>query len=104
MPALILRVESRENLASPVTETLTLRSAELTAEQLITLRVMHRTAQLPPEDQRKAVEQALDAFRHDLYLLIVNGRRVESLDERLSFREDTQVRFWRLVPLAGGST
>ncbi len=97
-----LRVESRENLRQPETETLTIPEPELTVRQLITLRVLHRTATVPEEDQRKAAEQALDAFGRDLYLVVVDGRRVESLDEQLNLREDTQVRFWRLMPLAGG--
>ncbi len=102
MPTLNLRVESRENLRQPETETLTTPEPELTVRQLITLRVLHRTATLPEEDQRKAAEQPLDAFERDLYLVVVDGSRVERLEERLHLREDTQVRFWRLVPLAGG--
>ncbi len=102
MPTLNLRVESWENLRKPETETLAIPQPELTVRQLITLRVLHRTATLPEEEQHRSAEQALDAFGRDLYLVVVDGRRVESLEERLHLREDTQVRFWRLVPLAGG--
>ena len=102
MPTFNLRVESRENLRKPETETLAILEPELTVRQLITLRVLHRTATLSEEEQRMAVDQALGAFGRDLYLVVVDGRRVESLDEWLNLREDTQVRFWRLVPLAGG--
>ncbi len=102
MSTLTLCVESWENLRKPETETLAIPEPELTVRQLITLRVLHRTATLSEEEQRKAAEQSLDAFGRNLYLVVVDGRRVESLDEQLSLREDTQVRFWRLAPLAGG--
>ncbi len=97
-----LHVENRENLRKPNTETLTIPQAQLTARQLITLRVLHRTAPLSETDQRKAVEQALHAFEQGLYLLIMDGERIENLDERLNLCENTQLCFWRLIPLAGG--
>ncbi len=91
MPTLSLCVESRENLRKPETESLTIPEPELTVRRLITLRVLHRTATLTEEEQRKAVDQALDAFGRDLYLVVVDRRRVEGLEERLNLREDTQV-------------
>lgn len=100
--AIELQVESQENLRKPQHDVLEIPGPELTAQQLITLRVLRQTAMLPEKDQQQAVDQALQAFERDLFLVTVNGERVRSLDTRLQLGPESSVRFWRLVPLAGG--
>ena len=103
MPDVItLTIESRENLRPAITEALALPTPQMTAAELITLRVLHTTARRSPQEQEDAVRQALHAFRKDLYLLVVNDRRVTDLDECLTLSEASRVRFWRLLPLVGG--
>jgi vacuolar-type H+-ATPase subunit D/Vma8 len=48
------------------------------------------------------VEQAIRAFSAGQYLLIINQRRVNALDEKIIFTADTQVQFLQLMPLVGG--
>ena len=95
-------IESRENLRPATTETLALPTLQLTARELITLRVLHTTARLAPQEQQDAVRQALHAFRQQMYLLVVNDRRVTDLAEHLTLAAESRVRFWRLMPLVGG--
>ena len=102
MTQIALPIESRENLRTVVHETLPLPQFDLTAEQLITIRVQHGTEMQPLAEQQRAVRQALDAFKRGVYLLIVNDRRVTDLQEWLVLGERSRVQFWRLVPLAGG--
>jgi hypothetical protein len=100
--AITLTIESRENMHPAVTEALALPAPQLTAGELITLRVHHTTAHRPPQEQEAAVRQALHAFRQGLYLLVVNDQRVTDLAEHLTLTERSRVRFWRLLPLVGG--
>jgi hypothetical protein len=98
----MLTVESRENTRPASREALALPAPQMTAGELITLRVLHTTAHRPPPEQEAAVRQALHAFRQGLYLLAVNDQRVTDLAERLTLSEASRVRFWRLLPLVGG--
>lgn len=50
----------------------------------------------------REVERALKAFESRKFQIFIEGRQIESLDEQLSFREQTRVTFLRLMPLAGG--
>lgn len=97
-----LHIESQENLRKPDHDVLVIPGPELTTRQLITLRVLAQTATLSEEEQRRAVDQALQAFERDLFLVTVNGKRLQGLAERLTLGPASAVRFWRLVPLAGG--
>lgn len=47
-------------------------------------------------------ERAVRAFEQGRYVILVSGRQIESLDEDLSFDDQTSVVFLRLMPLAGG--
>lgn len=49
-----------------------------------------------------AVARALEAFRDGLYLVLVDGRQVDDLDDELSVTDQTRLRLVRLVALAGG--
>lgn len=51
------------------------------------------------EDQ---VLRAWTSFEKKGFLVIADGRGVESLDEELKLRDGDEVRFVRLVPLMGG--
>jgi hypothetical protein len=46
--------------------------------------------------------KALDAFRGNQIIMIVDDRQVESLDEEITVRPNTRVSFLRLTPLVGG--
>jgi hypothetical protein len=59
-------------------------------------------AAMPEIDSAAEVSRALRAFEQGAYLVVVDGRRVERLDERLTFRPGCRVTFLRLTPLIGG--
>jgi hypothetical protein len=48
------------------------------------------------------IEKALRGFESGHYLLLVNDRRVTSLDEELFLPPSAKAQFWRLTPLVGG--
>ncbi|HME56471.1 MAG TPA: hypothetical protein VKM55_30000 [Candidatus Lokiarchaeia archaeon] len=48
------------------------------------------------------IEAALDAFERNGFLVLINARQVESLDEEVLVTPDTKVAFVKLVPLVGG--
>jgi hypothetical protein len=45
---------------------------------------------------------ALEAFGRNGFVLLVNDRQIESLDEEIRVKPETQVTFLKLVPLVGG--
>ncbi|MBI3965039.1 MAG: hypothetical protein HY329_05325 [Chloroflexi bacterium] len=47
-------------------------------------------------------ERALAAFETNGFILLVDDRQVEELDEAIDLRYDTKVSFLKLVPLIGG--
>jgi hypothetical protein len=47
-------------------------------------------------------ERACSSFLRNGFLLIVDGRQVAELDERIELRTDSEVQFVKLVPLIGG--
>ncbi|MEO6891426.1 MAG: hypothetical protein ABI324_20760, partial [Ktedonobacteraceae bacterium] len=48
------------------------------------------------------VRRACRAFKKQAYLIITDGRRMTSLDEKILFRPGSSVTFIRLIPLIGG--
>ena len=54
-----------------------------------------------PVIEREA-RRAEEAFIKGRFLLVVDGRKLERLDQRFELTPDTEVTFLRLVPLAGG--
>lgn len=48
------------------------------------------------------VDRACDSFERNGFLLLVDGRQVESLDEQIELRTASEVQFVKLVPLVGG--
>ena len=55
-----------------------------------------------PIDWQKQFEVALQAFGRSGYLILVDDRQVERLDEEIELTAETQVSFVKLVPLVGG--
>lgn len=53
-------------------------------------------------DWHEQAETALQAFTRNGFVLLVDGRQMESLDEEIRVRPDTRVSFLKLVPLVGG--
>jgi hypothetical protein len=56
----------------------------------------------PALDPQFETEKAIRAFQAGSYVILVNGRRVENLDEVLTFDLDAKITFLRLTPLVGG--
>jgi hypothetical protein len=46
--------------------------------------------------------KAIDAFRGNQIIMLVDDRQVESLDDEIALRPNTRVSFLRLTPLVGG--
>jgi hypothetical protein len=89
----VLTIESRENLRPVETETLDVGQTEVSAADLIRSRVLDVTRHLTLGQQEDAVSAALLAFERGSYLLLMDGRRVTQLEERLRLGEETCVRF-----------
>jgi hypothetical protein len=53
-------------------------------------------------DWHEQAETALQAFSRNGFILLVDDRQVESLDEEIRVRPETRVTFLKLVPLVGG--
>lgn len=53
-------------------------------------------------DPEKQFELAIKAFYGNGFILLVNDRQVDELDEEIEIRPDTTVTFLKLVPLVGG--
>lgn len=98
---LTLEIESRQ-VSGRATERLELDENTLTVRQLIESRVRGKLAREGGADLRRAVGDALDAFERKTYLVILDDRRLERLDERVTLTPVSRLTFWRLVPLIGG--
>lgn len=60
---------------------------------------------IDPESPRfiqKAEDKAISAFKKGALSIFMNGRQIQELHQRLSFEDQTNVIFLRLVPLVGG--
>ena len=53
-------------------------------------------------DAETQLAKALDAFRGNQIIMLVDDRQVDSLDEEIVLRPNTRVSFLRLTPLVGG--
>jgi hypothetical protein len=53
-------------------------------------------------DPEKQFERAVEAFYRNGFLVLVNDRQVDELEEEIEIRPDTTVTFLKLVPLVGG--
>ena len=55
-----------------------------------------------PIDAEQQTYVALDAFRKRAFILLVDDRQVDDLEEIVPLQSDTSVSFVRLTPLIGG--
>ncbi len=53
-------------------------------------------------DPEKQFELAIKAFYSNGFILLVNDRQVDELEDEIEIRPDTTVTFLKLVPLVGG--
>ena len=53
-------------------------------------------------DSERQCEVALTAFNNNGFLMLVNDKQVETLEEEIILKPETQVTFIKLVPLVGG--
>ena len=56
----------------------------------------------PSLDWEQHYDRAVRAFQRNGFLLLIDDRQVDNLDEEIELRTDTRVTFLRLVPVAGG--
>jgi len=53
-------------------------------------------------DETKEIKKAIQAFKDGLFQVVMNGRKLEKLDEVIPVRKDLEILFLRTIPLAGG--
>jgi len=53
-------------------------------------------------DPEQAVATAWEAFQDGIYLVVIDGRQYQDLDQQVFLQPDSRVTFLRLVMLAGG--
>ncbi len=53
-------------------------------------------------DPEKQFEKAIESFYRNGFLVLVNDKQVDELEEEIEVRPDTTVTFLKLVPLVGG--
>lgn len=53
-------------------------------------------------DWQKQYELALESFRHNGFIIMVDERQVGELDQEIEIRANTSINFLKLVPLVGG--
>jgi hypothetical protein len=53
-------------------------------------------------DWKQQFDKAIEAFARNGFVLLIDDRQAESLDEEVLIQEGTQVSFVKLVPLVGG--
>lgn len=56
----------------------------------------------PTIDAEKQIYIALDAFQKNHFLVLVDNRQTEQLDEKIIINDFTQVSFVKMTPLVGG--
>jgi hypothetical protein len=69
------------------------------AEQTLNGYRMTRSQRIDPADQ---VERALSAFERNGFVILIDDRQVERLDDHVALAPATVVTFLKLVPLVGG--
>jgi len=61
-----------------------------------------RSKQAAPVDWRTHLKRALEAFKANQILILVDGQQVASLDEHIDITPSTEISFLRLTMLMGG--
>lgn len=59
----------------------------------------HKPRQVDPETQ---YEKAIEAFAGNGFIVLVDDKQVEYLDDEIALHPETSVTFLKLVPLVGG--
>ena len=75
-----------------------------TVRELIEVAV-EKEFSLRPEDKvslSRRQEEALSAFKRGTFAMLVDGRQVTELDDRVNAAESSDLCFIRITPLAGG--
>jgi hypothetical protein len=62
----------------------------------------YRLKKFRPVDWEKQFAAAIESFESNGFFLLVDGKQVEGLEEKLELRPASQVQFIKLVPLVGG--
>lgn len=126
-----VRDETLDTVSSTATFTLDFLTTQITARELIRCRVVEEVElynRTTPEyfrglvqptdaertlngyhlrtrrpiDAEAQVARALNAFNRNGFFLLVYDRQIESLDELIELRVNTEVKFVKLMPLVGG--
>jgi hypothetical protein len=53
-------------------------------------------------DWQQQYDKALKAFQGNGFIILVDGRQLEELEDEIELRPDSQISFLKLVPLVGG--
>ena len=53
-------------------------------------------------DPQAQFEKAIQAFEGNAFIVLVDDRQVETLDDEIALRPETSVSFLKLIPLVGG--
>jgi|SRR5579859_3923314 len=57
---------------------------------------------IQPIDVQQETAKAVDAFRRKTFLILVDGKQVDQLDETVILTQSSKIVFMRLTPLVGG--
>jgi hypothetical protein len=96
-----LQIETRQ-LSERATEPLELGEDTLTVRELVESRVRQQLQDRSGIEVRRAVKDALAAFQRSTYLVILDDRHLEDLEERVTLPPISRLSFWRFLPLVGG--
>ena len=55
-----------------------------------------------PVDPQAQFEKAIEAFEGNGFIVLVDDRQVNTLDDEIALRPETSVTFLKLIPLVGG--
>ena len=77
-------------------------SSSITLRDLIQTRVREEAAKQRHLGWEQEADRAIDAFGRNGFFVLVDDRQVTELDEELELTADSDIRFVRLVQLAGG--
>ncbi len=55
-----------------------------------------------PIDWERQYERAIEAFERNGFIILVNDRQVDDLEQSIEIKPETSVTFLKLVPLVGG--
>ncbi|MCK6612146.1 MAG: hypothetical protein L6Q78_14035 [Bacteroidia bacterium] len=57
---------------------------------------------LPKIDRKKAIEEAIQAFKSTRFFVLVDGIQIDELQTKLEIKSKSSIQFIRLTPLIGG--